>query len=177
MPERVGLSRRARLTIAGAIAVLCAIGIVVLAVQLFSGDDHNSRLAVRFPQRPAGAPFVGYRETHIDIDGTCRPVAIANTPVLRTNGLRNQVQLGPYAGMLFVFDRDTKAAFTMSGVTDPLEIAWYSANGSRVDGAHMAPCPRRGQADCPIYSSRQRYRLALERSGGSAPPPNLTPCS
>jgi len=177
MPERVGLSRRARLTIAAAIAVLAAIGIVVLAVQIFSNSDHNSRLPVQFRQRAAGAPFLGYGETHVDVDGRCRPVAIANTGALRAAGLRNHVDLGPYAGMLFVFDTDTKAEFTMAGVTDPLEIAWYSAAGTRVDGAHMTPCPDRAQSDCPIYSSRDPYRIAFERSGGSAPPPNLTPCS
>ncbi len=177
MPERVGLSRRARLTIAAAIVALAAIGIVVLAVQVFSSNDQKSHLPVRFGQQAAGAPFVGYRETRVEIDGRCLPVAIANTPTLRVAGLRNHVDLGPYAGMLFVFDTDTKAAFTMAGVSNPLEIAWYSADGTRVDGAHMAPCPDRGQADCPIYSSRHRYRIAFERSGGSSPPTNLAPCS
>ena len=177
MPQRVGLSRRARLTIAAAIAVVSAIGIVVLAVQLFAKDDHNSHLPVRFAQRDAVAPFAGYRETRVDIDGRCRPVAVANTSALRAAGLRDHTNLGRYAGMLFVFDTDTKAAFTMAGVSDPLEIAWYSAIGTRVDGAHLVPCPDRGQADCPIYSSRKAYRIAFERSGGSAPPPNLTPCS
>jgi uncharacterized membrane protein (UPF0127 family) len=177
MAARAGLSRGARLTIAVAIAVLAAVGIVVLAVQLFSSSDHNSRLPVRFRQRAAGAPFLGYGETHIDVDGRCRPVAIANTGALRGAGLRDHADLGPYAGMLFVFDADTKAAFTMAGVTEPLEIAWYSADGNRVDRAHLAPCPGRAQADCPIYSSRDRYRIAFERSGGSAPPPTLTPCS
>jgi uncharacterized membrane protein (UPF0127 family) len=149
----------------------------VPAVQLFSGSDHNSRLPVQFRQRAAGAPFVGFGETRIDVDGRCRRVAIANTGALRAAGLRDHADLGPYAGMLFVFDTDTKAPFTMAGVTDPLEIAWYSADGNRVDGAHLAPCPARAQADCPIYSSSDRYRIAFERKGGSAPPPNLTPCS
>ncbi len=171
------MSRRARLTIAAAIAVLSAIGIVVLALQLRSHDDHASRLPVRFERRAAGAPFAGYGETRIDVDGRCRRVAVADTGPLRADGLRDHVNLGAYAGMLFVFDGDTKASFTMAGVTDPLEIAWYTADGTRVGGAHLAPCPDRGQADCPIYSSRRTYRLAFERRGGNPPPPQLTACS
>ena len=78
--------------------------------------------------------------------------------------------------MLFVFAGDTDAAFTMAGVTAPLEIGWYSADGKRVDGAHMAPCPDRGQADCPVYASGRKYRVALERPGGSSSVGQLTPC-
>lgn len=171
------MTRRARLTIAAAIAVLSAIGIALLAVQLWSRDDHASRLPLDFERRAAGAPFPGYGETRIDVDGRCRRVAVADTGALRADGLRDHVNLGAYAGMLFVFDGDTTASFTMAGVTDPLEIAWYTADGTRVGGAHMAPCPDRGQAYCPTYSSPRTYRLAFERQGGNPPPPQLTPCS
>ena len=134
--------------------------------------------------RAASAPFPGYRETRLDLDGRCRRVAVADTVSLRADGLRGHVDLGPYAGMLFVFDGDTAAAFTMSGVTAPLEIGWYAADGSRVGGAHMAPCPDRTQADCPVYAQqaevsarardaaggvsdlRRRSRRAVERACG-----------
>jgi uncharacterized membrane protein (UPF0127 family) len=171
------VSRRARLTIAAAVAIVSGIGIVVLVVQLASRGDDDSHLPVDFERRAAVAPFAGYRETSVDVDGRCRRVAVADTSALRSDGLRDHVELGPYAGMVFVFDGDTSASFTMAGVTDPLEIAWYASDGTRVDGAHMAPCPDRGQAECPIYSSRSRYRFAFERPGGSAPPSELTPCS
>lgn len=177
MAERVGLSRRARLRIAAAIAVFSAIGIVVLVVLVSSHGNRDAHLPLRFQTRAAGAPFTGYGETRVDVDGKCRPVAVADTGDLRAAGLRDHTDLGKYAGMLFVFDGNTKASFTMAGVTEALEIAWYSADGARVDGVHMAPCPDRSQADCPIYSSAKAYRIAFERSGGSAPPPNLTPCS
>jgi hypothetical protein len=41
----------------------------------------------------------------------------------------------------------------------------------------MAPCPDRGQAECPIYKSRKAYRIGFERSSGSGTPQHLTPCS
>ena len=170
------MSRRARLRLAAAVAVISAIGIVVLAVQLVSrgSDDAHSPLGLEL--RAASAPFPGYRETRLDLDGRCRRVAVADTVSLRADGLRGHVDLGPYAGMLFVFDDDTASAFTMSGVTAPLEIGWYAADGSRVGGAHMAPCPDRTQADCPVYASKRRYRLALETPGGSTSVSGLAPC-
>ena len=176
MSGRVGVSRRARLTIAAAIAVIAAIGIGALAAQLSSTGDHASRLPLDFRQRAAVAPFAGYGETSVEVDGRCRRVAVADTAALRADGLRGHVDLGPYAGMLFAFDGDTKAAFTMAGVTAPLEIGWYAADGTRVDLAHMTACPDRGQADCPIYAPDRKYRVAFERPGGSSAPSQLAPC-
>jgi uncharacterized membrane protein (UPF0127 family) len=173
---RGGVSRRARLTIAAAVAVLSAVGIGVLAVHLSSAGDHGSRLPLDFQRRAAGAPFKGYGETRVEVDGRCRRVAVADTGALRSDGLRGHTELGPYAGMLFVFDGDTTTAFTMAGVTAPLEIGWYAADGARVDFAHMAPCPDRRQADCPIYAPDRKYRVAFERAGGSSAPSQLAPC-
>jgi uncharacterized membrane protein (UPF0127 family) len=173
---RVGGSRRARLTVAATIAVLAAIGIGVLAAQLLSTDDHASRLPLDFRQRAAVAPFQGYGETSVEVDGRCRRVAVADTAARRADGLRGHVDLGPYAGMLFVFDGDTNAAFTMAGVTAPLEIGWYAADGARVDRAHMTACPDRGQSECPIYAADRKYRIAFERPGGSSAPSQLAPC-
>ncbi len=171
------MSRRARLRLAAAVAVISAIGIVVLAVQLASRGSDDAHPPLGLELRAASAPFPGYRETRLDFDGRCRRVAVADTASLRADGLRGHVDLGPYAGMLFVFDGDTRSAFTMAGVTAPLEIAWYAADGTRVDAAHMAPCPDRTQADCPVYASKRRYRLALETPGGSTSASGLAPCS
>jgi uncharacterized membrane protein (UPF0127 family) len=171
------VSRRARLRLAAAVAVISAIGIVVLAVQLASRGNDSADLPLGLELRAAMAPFPGYRETLVALDGTCRRVAVANTASLRADGLRGHVDLGPYAGMLFVFDGDSRTAFTMAGVTAPLEIGWYAADGSRVGAAHMAPCPDRSEADCPVYASKRRYRLALETPGGSTAASGLAACS
>jgi len=170
------------------IAAICAIGIVVLAVQFAvrgsgsgsgsgSGNGNDgAHLPLGLATRPANTPFAGYRETSIELDGRCRLVAVADTQALRAQGLRDKVKLGRYAGMLFVFDGESQASFTMSGVSQPLEIAWYSADGKRVSEEHMAPCPDRSQADCPIYSAGRSYRVALERPGGSPSAGQLSPC-
>jgi uncharacterized membrane protein (UPF0127 family) len=172
----VSVSRRTRLTVAGAVALIAGIGIAVLAVQLVSGGGGRASLPLRLRESAAVAPFSGFRAAQVDFDGRCRRVVVADTSSLRQQGLRGHAELGGYAGMLFVFSSDTDAAFTMAGVTAPLEIGWYSAVGKRVGGAHMAPCPNRDQAHCPVYRSRRAYRVALETAGGSGIPGGLAAC-
>ena len=164
------------MTFAAAVAAISAIGIVALAVQLASRGEGDAQLPLRLELRAAAAPFAGYRETRIDLGGRCRRVAVADTGSLRAEGLRGRVDFGDYAGMLFVFDGDTRTAFTMAGVADPLEIGWYAADGTRVGGAHMAPCPHRTQAECPAYASKRKFRVALETPGGSTSASGLTAC-
>jgi uncharacterized membrane protein (UPF0127 family) len=158
------------------VAAISAIGIVVLAVYFTSRGGEDTGLPLGLETRAAGAPFVGYRETSIEVDGRCRLVAVADTEPLREQGLRGQVRIGRYAGMLFAFDGESDASFTMSGVSQPLEIGWYAADGRRISAQHMVPCPHRSQADCPIYSAGESYRVALERPGGSSSVGQLTPC-
>jgi uncharacterized membrane protein (UPF0127 family) len=173
----VSVSRRTRLTIAGAVALIAGIGIAVLAVQFVSGGGGRASSPLRLRERAAVAPFTGFREAQVDFDGRCRRVVVADTSARREQGLRGHVDLGEYAGMLFVFSDDTDVPFTMAGVTAPLDIGWYSADGRRVGGAHMAACPGRDQAHCPIYRSGRRYRLALETPGGSGIAGGLAPCA
>ena len=172
----MSVSRRGRLTIAGAVALIAGIGIVVLGVQLVSGGGGRAPLPLRLRERAAVAPFTGLREAPVELDGRCRRVVVADTASLRQAGLRGRVDLGEYAGMLFVFPGDTDAPYTMAGVTAPLDIGWYTADGRRVGGAHMAACPDRDQAHCPMYRSGRRYRLALETPGGSGIAGQLAPC-
>jgi uncharacterized membrane protein (UPF0127 family) len=170
------VGRRARLRLAALVAAISAIGIVVLAVNFASRGNDESGLPLGLETRAAGAPFVGYRETRIEVDGRCRRVAVADTEELRGQGLRGKADVGGYAGLLFAFDGESDDSFTMSGVSQPLELAWYSSDGKRLSDAHLAPCPDRDAADCPIYSAGRPYRVALERPGGSSSVGQLTPC-
>ena len=172
----MSISRRTRLSIAGAVALITGVGAVVLAVQLVSGGGGRASSPLRLRERAAVTPFTGFREAHVDFDGRCRRVVVADTSARREQGLRGHVDLGEYAGMLFVFSDDTDVAYTMAGVTAPLDIGWYSADGRRVGQAHMAACPYRDQAHCPMYRSGRRYRLALETPGGSGIAGGLAPC-
>ena len=158
------------------ISVIAGIGIVVLGVQFALRSGDSGGLPLGLDTVPAGAPFAGYRETRIEVDGRCRLVAVADTDELRAQGLRGHVDIGRYAGMLFAFDGESEASFTMAGVSQPLEIGWYSSDGKRIAESHMAPCPDGVEADCPIYSAGRPYRVALERPGGSSSVGQLTPC-
>ena len=93
----------------------------------------------------------------------------------RVKGLRQRRDLGPYDGMLFVFDAPTQTTFTMSTVPVPLEIGFYGTDGAPVSQRHMLPCPN-AEADCPSYSAGAGFTLALETLGGKLPSGALSGC-
>ncbi len=66
-------------------------------------------------------------------------------------------------GMLFVFEGDSRAVFTMADTVIPLDIAFFAADGSLVDEFAMVPCP---SEPCPTYSATGAYRFALETPAG-----------
>ena len=47
----------------------------------------------------------------------------------------------------------------MSGVTDPLDIAFYDADGSRNSGRVMEPCPEKAETECPVVPRRRALRV------------------
>jgi uncharacterized membrane protein (UPF0127 family) len=77
--------------------------------------------------------------------------------------------------MLFVNESDVMVGYTMSGVTVPLEIGWYAADGEPVSRTELEPCPE-GGPDCPPYSADGAYRFAVETLGGGLPSGGLGSC-
>jgi uncharacterized membrane protein (UPF0127 family) len=97
------------------------------------------------------------------VGGEPWPVLVADTPALRHQGLRGVTDLEAGRGMLFVFEDDSRAAFTMADTLIPLDIAFFAADGSLVDSFGMVPCP----ADpCPTYQASGQYLYALEAPVG-----------
>ena len=125
--------------------------------------------------------FAGMTEIALAVGDECVRLVVADSETERGQGLRGRSDLPgddgtrPYAGMLFVYDADSTASYTMSGVTDPLDIGWYSRDGEPVDRAEMEPCPE-GGPDCPLYSSDEPYRFALEAARGELPSGALGSC-
>ncbi len=159
-----------------------AIGIVV-AVALFAGDDAESpgsQVASPPPlvigTMPASSSFVGLTETQLAVGGRCLRVVVADDRDERVQGLRQRRDLGPYDGMLFVFDAPTETGFTMSTVPVPLDIGFYSADGAPVSRRHMKPCPY-AEAECPDYEAGGPFTVALETLGGKLPSGALSGCS
>lgn len=168
------MSTRARVAIAAVVAVVSAVGMGIIVARWVSNDGQTATPR-GLPETAAVAPFAGYREVRVEIDHRCARVVVADTEERRQRGLRGARDLGPYAGMLFVQPGDSDIAFTMSGVSDALDIAWFAADGSRVGGARMRPCPRGGR-DCPLYRSPHPYRSALETPPGVTMPQHLAGC-
>jgi len=117
---------------------------------------------------PAGAPFPGLRATHVHVGGRPLLVVLARTETERNVGLRQRSTLGPYDGMLFVFNGDVKTAFTMSTVPVGLDIGFYKADGRVVGHLRMRPCAGT-EAQCPTYDIRKPFRYALETLVGRLP--------
>ncbi len=168
----------ARLRIARVIAVASGLALVVGVIVLLvrDGDSTAGALADALREaRPATPAWSGWTETNIGVGPACRRVLVADDQTERVQGLRQVSDLAPYDGMLFVQTRDTRVAFTMSGVPDALDITWYDARGRPVDSTTMTPCPGT-DATCPTYSSKEPFRYTLERRGGEAEPGVLGSC-
>jgi uncharacterized membrane protein (UPF0127 family) len=162
-------------TVAAVVAVASVAGIVLLVVRWAAGDG-RAPAPLGLASVPAVAPFTGYREVRAAVDGRCVRLVLADTDVLRTEGLRGVDDLGPYAGMLFAERGSSDGGFTMAGVDRPLDITWFAADGSRLDSARMAACPDRNEADCPVYRSDRAYRFALETPAGAHAASSIAAC-
>ena len=123
----------------------------------------------------AQAPFRGLTEVELALGDDCVRLAVADSEAERGQGLRGVTELGPYDGMLFVNQADTSTAYTMSGVTVPLDIGWYASDGEPAGRAEMEPCPEGGPG-CPLYSADGPYRFAVETLGGGLPSGSLGAC-
>jgi uncharacterized membrane protein (UPF0127 family) len=117
---------------------------------------------------PAVAPFPELTETTVHVGRRTLRVVIADDDAERTEGLRARADIGPYDGMLFVFDEPTTTSFTMSTVRTALDIGFYRASGRAVDRLRMKPCSG-GESDCPSYRASGAFRSSLETLPGDLP--------
>ena len=168
--------------------VLVAVGVIAVAVGVVKvldavGDPDPTAgglplSAILNRATPAQAPFVGLGELKVAIGhDRCLRVAVADSEAERVAGLRDRTDLGRYDGMLFVFQGPTEAAFTMSGVTDALDIGFFGGDGARNSTRAMKPCPDKAEAQCPIYRADGPYVYAVETNKGHLPSGPITACS
>jgi uncharacterized membrane protein (UPF0127 family) len=170
--------------IAVALLVAGAIGIVVAVVWLARDDGSDNASApvassntpLLLGTTPASAPFAGLTEAQLGVGGRCLHVVVADNETERVQGLRQRSDIGPYDGMLFVFDAPVDTGFTMSTVPVPLEIGFYAADGSPVSRRHMKPCPH-AESACPDYRAGGPFSYALETLGGKLPSGALSGCN
>ncbi len=128
---------------------------------------------------PAVAPFEGLSEVKAAIGhDRCLRLVVADSEDERVAGLRdNTSDLGPYDGMLFVFQGPTESRFTMAGVDDPLDIGFFDEDGNRNATRAMKPCPEKAENACPVYAADGQYAFAVETKKGQLPSGPITACT
>jgi uncharacterized membrane protein (UPF0127 family) len=151
---------------ARSVTALVVAGAALLVACGRSGGQDRGRLHVE-STRAADAPFGDFGETRLALGDRCLRLLVAETQGQRAQGLREVQSLVPYDGMIFVYESDTKARFTMANTPLPLDISFFDADGKPVDQKRMTPCPTGSDATCPIYASAHRFRYALERAAGA----------
>jgi len=171
------------------VITLLVLGAIVLSVALVkvldevadpAPDAGGMPLTAILPSSvAASAPFRGLSEVKAAIGyDHCLRLVVADSEAERVAGLRGHAgDLGPYDGMLFVFQGPTEAAFTMSDVNDPLDIAFFEQDGARNSTRAMKPCPEKAENECPVYRADGPYVFAVETKPGQLPSGPITACS
>ncbi len=101
----------------------------------------------------------------VEIGSSSLTVAIADTPELRSQGLRGVSDLGGLDGMLFVFDDPAPVWFTMQDTLIPLDLVVVSTEGRVVSVIGMVPCESK---PCPLYPTGFTAAYTVEVPAGSA---------
>lgn len=107
---------------------------------------------------------VGFPVERIWLGDRSLLVAVADTPDLRPRGLMGVSDLGDLDGMVFVFEDEVAAAFTMRNTLIDLDIAFFDDDGLVVDRLEMVPCRTE---PCPLYAADSKFRYALEMPAGT----------
>jgi uncharacterized membrane protein (UPF0127 family) len=136
--------------------------------------DAPSAIAERVADAQAASEsFPDLTETRVRVGGQSLRVVVADGVDERAEGLRRRRTIGPYDGMLFVYDEPVVVAFTMSTVPVPLEIAFYDARGRVVTRLQMEPCAG-SDVECPAYHADDEFTYALETLADDLPRGRLT---
>jgi uncharacterized protein len=86
-------------------------------------------------------------------------VEVADEPAQLSKGLMHRKILEEGTGMLFVFAEERLLSFWMKNTLLPLDVLFFSAEGSFVSWASMEPC---SEDPCALYTSKATSRYALE---------------
>lgn len=102
----------------------------------------------------------------IKIDNTEIKVEVARSNEERSIGLSNRTELNDKAGMVFVFNKDSKPVFWMKDTKIALDIIWI--NDNRIVGIDKNVQPEIGVSDNKLkrYSAPSIIDYVLELNGG-----------
>lgn len=91
-------------------------------------------------------------------------ILVADTAEERQRGLSRRTDLGPFDGMLFVFESAGVWPFWMKDTLIPLDLVPLGTAGELTSPIPMQPCP--AGATCPTYPPEFAYTRALEFPAG-----------
>ena len=109
------------------------------------------------------------RSASIEAAGHRLEVEIADTQELRSRGLMNRRHLDENAGMLFVFERETRPSFWMKNTSIPLSIAFIASDGTIRQIEDLQP------HSLDTVESMRTVRFALEVNRGWFAARNVRP--
>lgn len=108
--------------------------------------------------------LTGWETASVTVGQEVLLVALADDPGERAQGLMGVEDFGDLNGMLFVFEQESFAAFSMEDTPVPLDIAFFDSEGILVDVLTMEPC----EADpCRAYLASGAFAWALETPVGT----------
>lgn len=160
-----GLARTLRWWLIG---LAVAVGLLLLLLWGTNRpDDPELGEAGGPPSTPADG--LQFDETQRQVGDRCLSLLVADTPAEWRAGLRGrESELERVDGMLFVSSVPAINAFTMRGVTAPLSLGFYDANGGALGGHDMVPCPAESET-CPSYDPPAPYAFVVETALGELP--------
>ncbi|MCX7712990.1 MAG: DUF192 domain-containing protein [Chthoniobacterales bacterium] len=111
---------------------------------------------------PSPTQNSGFNSFHeLKINNVTFLAQIAITPEEQEQGLMHRANLGKNEGMLFVFPNDDKRAFWMKNTHIPLDVGYFTADGTLQEIHSMNPYDL-----TPVESQRTDIRFALEMNRG-----------
>ena len=113
----------------------------------------------------------------IKIDNVVLEVQIADTDLLRTQGLMFQEELPSDQGMLFVFEGEERRSIWMPNIQFSLDILWLDNEGNVLHiEKNIPPCKTALEtASCPSYKGDNKLaKYVLEVTSGFVDEFNIT---
>lgn len=137
--------------------------VIGTGVVIYRAINPKPQAAVEREDLPVIAGFgrVGFRAgNRVGV----RCALLAETQAAQEAGMQGMHDLAGYDAMVFAFAADVSTPFINHFVPVDVSIGWYNASGRLVDHAVMDACPSGKR--CPLYSSKDPYRYALETPVG-----------
>jgi len=110
-----------------------------LALCLFCLCFFNSVSFSSLAEIPGEAKKFDFKQAKVEINGQKLNVELADNWELRAQGLQFRTELCDDCGMLFRFDRTRKISMWMKNTLIPLDVAFFTKDGTIIDIRQMQP--------------------------------------